>query len=143
MSSVSTSHPLFSCASYRDPNLSATVAHFTKGLEVVAATLPQKAIDQNIIGTIGHIDAPQPPHARGFNESIALLMGNTAEFRQQLRDAVFAARSSDLARLARSILDSKEHATTILGSAAAFDQAGKDGFICNREPLLAANDRIS
>ncbi|MBN1576625.1 MAG: insulinase family protein [Chitinispirillaceae bacterium] len=141
MSSVSIAHPLFSCASYRDPNLAATVHHFTKGLKQVAAGLPQKVIDQNIIGTIGHIDAPLPPHARGLGESIALLTGNTPLFRQQLRDAVFSARSSDLASLARSILDTKENVTTVLGSAAAFEQAGKEGFACSREPLLPSGGK--
>ncbi|MBN1308049.1 MAG: insulinase family protein [Chitinispirillaceae bacterium] len=140
MSLVSVSHPLFSCASYRDPNLAATVRHFTEGLEQVAAGLPQGMIDQNIIGTIGHIDSPLPPHARGLTESIALLTGNTSQFRQQLRDAVFSARSTDLAPIARSILDAQESATTVLGSAAAFEQAEKEGFVCGREPLLPSSD---
>jgi Zn-dependent M16 (insulinase) family peptidase len=140
MSSTTTAHPLFSCASYRDPNLAATVSHFKKGLTLVAEGLPQQVLDQNIIGTIGHIDSPLPPHARGFNESIALLSGNDTSFRQTLRDAVFTAKSSDLSKLAQSILDSTTYATTVLGSAAAFDQAKKDGFSCNRESLLPARD---
>ena len=136
MSSASIAHPLFSCASYRDPNLSSTIHHFRRALETIAAGLPQQTINQNIIGTIGQIDSPQPPHSRGFNESISIFTGSGEEFRQQLRDAVFSATPKDLALLARRILASDVHATTVLGSAAAFDQAAQEGFTCRREPLL-------
>jgi Zn-dependent M16 (insulinase) family peptidase len=136
MSSASTAHPLFACASYRDPNLSATVDHFRRGLDMVAAWLPEMVIAQNIIGTIGQLDAPHPPHSRGFGESIALLTGTGPEFRQQLREAVFGARPADLAKLAQRILDTDQQSTTVLGSGAAFEKAQSEGFVCSREPLL-------
>jgi presequence protease len=136
MSSVSTAYPLFSCASYRDPNCATTLVHFRNGLQQIADGLAQSVIDQNIIGTIGHIDSPQSPHARGFNESIALLTGNDRAFRQELRESVFSATSGKLAEIAQSILDSSDHATTVLGSVATFEQAAQDGFSCPREPLL-------
>jgi Zn-dependent M16 (insulinase) family peptidase len=136
MSLSSVTHPLFSCASYRDPNLASTVKHFKKGLELIADGLPQEVVTQNIIGTIGRIDAPMTPHDRGFGESVALLVGNDEPFRQQLREAVFNATSEELARLAQRFLDSENHAITVLGSAAAFEQAQKEGFTCEREPLL-------
>lgn len=136
MSLATTAFPLFSCASYRDPNCASTMVHFKNGLQQIADGLPQAIISQNIIGTIGQIDSPHSPHARGFNESISLLSGNDPQFRQQLREAVFSATSEDLAAIAQGILNSTGHATTVLGSAAAFDQAAKDGFSCSREPLL-------
>lgn len=136
MSSVSISHPLFSCASYRDPNLATTINHFRTGLEQIASGLARSVIEQNIIGTIGHIDSPLPPHAKGLNESISLFIGNTPLFRERLRSAVLYANSDGLAAAAASILASDEHATTILGGAAAFEEAARAGVICNREPLL-------
>jgi presequence protease len=136
MSMFSVAHPIFSCASYRDPNLVSTIDHFSKGLEFVAAGLTQGVIDQNIIGTIGYIDAPLPPHARCFNESILLTIGSDVVFRQKMRDAVLASTSKNLAELSANILTIKENATTILGSAAVFNQAENEGLCCKREPLI-------
>ncbi len=136
MSSVSVSHPVFSCASYRDPNLLTTIKHFREGLKQIADGLPQNVVEQNIIGTIGTIDTPLPPHSRALRESIALLTGNTPEFRQKLRNAVLSAQAKDLALLSQSILDSKEYALTVLGSSAAFEKAEKEGFFLKREPLM-------
>ena len=136
MASASVAHPLFSCASYRDPNLSGTIDHFQSALALVASGLPQSTIDQNIIGTIGTIDSPLPPHARGFNESIGIVTGNDAQFRQRMRDAIFSTAPADLAQLAQRLLESREHATCVLGSTAAFDLAAASGFNCKREPLL-------
>ncbi|MBN1761140.1 MAG: insulinase family protein [Chitinispirillaceae bacterium] len=136
MASASIAYPLFSCASYRDPNLSGTINHFQHALAVVAAGLPQSSINQNIIGTIGQIDSPHPPHSRGFNESIGIATGNNAEFRQQMRDAIFSTTAQDMAMLAKKLLESQDYAISVLGSAAAFDRASKDGFNCKREPLL-------
>lgn len=138
MASMSVSHPLFACASYRDPNCPETVAHFTKGLRVVAAGLAQEIIDQNLIGTIGRIDAPQPPHARGLSESIDLLIGNTPTFKQALRSAVLNAQSHELATLAQQILANQTNATTILASATTLDRTAQSGLTCKREPLLPA-----
>jgi presequence protease len=138
MASSGSAHPLFACASYRDPNLSATIGHFEKALATVAAGLPQSTIDQNIIGTIGQIDAPHPPHAKGFHESIGIGTGSNAAFRQQMRDAIFSTTPTDLATLAQGLLDSAEHATCVLGSPAAFAHAEKEGFSARRESLLPA-----
>lgn len=136
MSTVSTAYPLFSCASYRDPNCAGTLVHFRNGLQQIADGLAQSVIDQNIIGTIGQIDSPQSPHARGFNESIDLLTGKDLTFRQELRKSIFSATSGELAEIAQSILVSTEHATTVLGSGATFEQAEQDGISFPREPLL-------
>lgn len=136
MSSVSVAHPLFTCASYRDPNLVSTIQHFTDGLLTIAAKLPQQVIDQNIIGTIGHIDSPLPPHGRAYNESILLYVGISEEFRQKMREAVFDATPESLAELATVILNQQEQATTVLGSTAAFTAAAEQGFTCTREALI-------
>ena len=136
MSTVSVAHPLFSCASYRDPNLVSTVHHFTAGLQMIADGLPREVISQNIIGTIGHIDSPLPPHGRSYNESILLWVGVSEDFRQRMRDAVFAATPESLSQLAVSILQQERQATTVLGSSAALDNAEKQGFSCRREPLI-------
>jgi len=132
----SSGHPVFSCASYRDPNLSATLGHFEKALEEMARGLSHASVDQSIIGTIGRIDEPRSPHGKGYGETLALLNGSSVERRQAIRDNVLAATPEMLAKKAGEILDQKATAITILGSAAAFEKAAKDGISMDREPLL-------
>jgi len=136
MSIMSIAHPVFACASYRDPNLGATLQHFENGLRAVAQGVEQAALDQSIIGAIGQIDRPKPPHGRGFGETIDRLCGYTPEVRLRLREAVLSATPEKLQKTAQKILDTKETAIAVLGSAAAFDGAEKEGVKFNREPLL-------
>jgi Zn-dependent M16 (insulinase) family peptidase len=136
MSSMSIAHPVFACASYRDPNLAATLAHFEKGLASIAKGVEQAALDQSIIGAIGQIDHPKPPHGRGFGETLDRLCGYTPEARLRLREAVLSATPEKLRKTAQKILDTKESAVAVLGSAAAFDGAEKEGVKFEREPLL-------
>ena len=64
MAMASSAHPVFTCASYRDPNLASTLGHFEAGLTAVAAGLDAGAVDQSIIATIGRLDAPKTPTKR-------------------------------------------------------------------------------
>jgi Zn-dependent M16 (insulinase) family peptidase len=136
MATMSIAHPIFSCASYRDPNLTATLRHFKNALESVAAGIAPAALEQSIIGAIGRIDQPKSPHGKGFDETMDRLCGYTIEARQRLRDAILNATPEKLQMIARKILATRESATVILGSAAAFDAAEKEGLKFEREPLL-------
>jgi presequence protease len=136
MSVMSIAHPVFSCASYRDPNLTATLRHFGLALESVAAGIDDPALEQSIIGAIGRIDQPKSPHGRGFGETLDRLSGYTYEARQKLRDAVLGATPEKMRKIARKILETKVTATAVLGSAAAFDAAEKEGLKIEREPLI-------
>jgi Zn-dependent M16 (insulinase) family peptidase len=136
MSISSITHPIFACASYRDPNLLNTLTHFEKGLESVAGGIAQDKIDQNIIGAIGKIDAPQPPHTQGFSEAMDLMMGYTKEFRQNLRDVILGANTADIKAAAQRILATKENVISVFGGGGAFDIARESGFDFHREPLL-------
>jgi hypothetical protein len=133
----STAHPVFACASYRDPNLSRTLDHFIKGLAATARGLESGVVDQSIIGAIGKVDTPQTPHGKGFSETVALLTGNTVEFRQAIRDSILQATPDALAQVAQRILEAQPSAVTVLGSAAAFDAAQAKGLVLKREKLLA------
>ncbi|MCL2218677.1 MAG: insulinase family protein [Chitinispirillia bacterium] len=133
---MSVSHPIFTCTSYRDPNLEDTLTHFTKGLEEVACSISAEKVDQSIIGAIGKVDHPKNPHALGFGETMDILTGCTAEYHQELREALLAATPGDLKQIAGMILASKESAVTVLGSAAAFDRAATNGVAFEREKLL-------
>jgi Zn-dependent M16 (insulinase) family peptidase len=137
MAMVSGGHPVFACASYRDPNLSSTLSHFEKGLADVAAGLDEAAVDQSIIGTIGRIDAPRSPHEKGYGETVALLCGRTPQYRQQIRDAVLSATRDNLGRAAKDILDNNNTAVTVLGNVSSFDKAEKEGLFFAREALVS------
>ncbi len=134
---ASSTHPTFLCSSYRDPNLSATLANFEEALKHVARQLPAHEVDQSIIGTIGLIDSPKAPHRKGLGETYALVCGRTPQYRQAIRETVLRATPQTLAEKAHELQKQNETAVTVLGSSAAFDQAQKDGVQLLREALLA------
>jgi hypothetical protein len=136
MSGMSISHPVFTCASYRDPNLEETLEHFTKGLDEIVNVISREKADQSIVGTMGKIDHPKNPHSLGFGETMDILTGCTVEYHQELRDAVLSATPEDLKRTAEKVLSSGESSITVLGSAAAFDKAAGNGVAFDREKLL-------
>ncbi len=136
MAMMSIANPVFSCASYRDPNLKSTFDHFSGGIKEIASGISPSLVDQSIIGTIGKIDAPKTPHAQGFGETIDLLLGNSIEFRQKLRDAILGATSEVLSKSAEKILEASQKAQVVLGSEAAFDVAQAQGLSFTREPLI-------
>lgn len=136
MASTSVFNPVFSCASYRDPNLQSTLNHFEKGLEEVGKGVPQDRVDQSIIGSIGKFDAPKSPHGQGFGESLNILSNNTPQYRQEIRDALLGATTQSMKKAAQTVLESQSWAVTVLGSSAAFDTAEKQGLSLGREPLL-------
>jgi len=136
MAGMSIANPLFTCASYRDPNLAQTLLHFEKGLGEVSAGIAAQKVDQSIVGAIGRIDAPKSPHGEGFGETMDILGGYTEEYRQKLREALLNATPQDMKEAADRILSSKEWAVTVIGSQAAFEKAGGEGLTFEREKLV-------
>jgi len=136
MSGMSVSHPVFTCMSYRDPNLEETLEHFTKGLGEAVKIIPKEKVDQSIVGAIGRVDQPRTPHSLGLGETMDILTGRTAEYRREFREAVLSATPLELKRAAEKVLASRESAVTALGSAAAFDKAASNGVVFEREKLL-------
>ena len=136
MSMFSVLHPVFACASYRDPNLTTTLAHFEQGLKEISTGIDQEKVDQSIIGAIGKIDAPRTPHAKGLSETIDLMSGYSPSYRQELRSALLGATSGSLKEVSEKLLSEKGSAVCVLGSKAAFDAAQGQGLALDREPLL-------
>ncbi|MDR0307621.1 MAG: insulinase family protein [Chitinispirillales bacterium] len=137
MAGMSISHPLFSCASYRDPNLEQTLSHFEKGLAEAASGIPAEKVDQSVVGAVGRIDAPKSPHGEGLGETMDILAGYTDEYRQEFRNALLGATSQDLKHAAGKVLGSKEWAVTALGSGAAFEKSAGNGVSFEREKLFS------
>jgi Zn-dependent M16 (insulinase) family peptidase len=136
MSGMSMAYPVFTCASYRDPNLESTLAHFVGALSEAAGLISKEKVNQSIIGAIGRIDHPRPPHALGFAKTMEILTGSTDEYRQRFREAVLGATPEDLKRAAERVLSANESAVTVLGSAAALDRARRAGIEFEREKLI-------
>ncbi|MFP4240580.1 MAG: insulinase family protein [Chitinispirillaceae bacterium] len=136
MAGVSVSHPVFTCGSYRDPNLYQTLKHFEGGLQEVASVISEEKVDQSIVGAIGRIDSPRSPHGQGLGETMNILSGFTEQHRQEFRESVLGATPKSLGESARKILDSKDWAVSVLGSPAAFDKASQQGLKLEREPLI-------
>lgn len=134
---MSVAHPVFTCASYRDPNLEATLDHFVGALREASAGISKARVDQSIIGAIGRIDMPKIPHALGMGETMDTLAGCTPAFRQELREAVLSATPNDIKEAADKVLSSKESVITVLGSSSAFDRAEESGLKFDREQLLS------
>lgn len=82
---------VFTFASYRDPNLQASLdtyqatGNFLKNL-----TLSEDELTRALIGAIGQLDAHQLPDAKGYSDCMRFLLGYTDEERQRLRDEVLA-----------------------------------------------------
>ncbi len=141
MAVASGSHPVFACASYRDPNLEKTLEIFHQSLETVAAGLPETEVEQSIIGTIGRLDAPKGPHDRGFGESIARFSGRSPDYRQQVREAILDSGPEDLAREAAGLLANPRQAASVYGSPKAFAAARAAGLTLISEPLLPTGEQ--
>jgi len=141
MAFVSGGHPVFSCASYRDPNLISTLRHFETGLKTIASGVGADAVDQSIIATIGNIDSPRTPHKKGFSETIALICGRTPDFRRRMREAILNSKPGNLAEKAQRLLNTGDSAITIIGSSSAFDKAKNEGLEIIQEPLIP-NDHV-
>jgi hypothetical protein len=136
MAMASSTHPVFACASYRDPHLERTLKVFQEGLEAAARGLTATEVEQSIIGTIGRIDAPKTPHNLGYGETVSRMIGRSPEYRQAIRDAILTATSRDIARAARRLLAEAASTVAVIGSAAAFTNAKRAGVNLHREPLL-------
>jgi presequence protease len=136
--SMGSTYPVFTCASYRDPNISGSLRAFEQALSYAATQIDADSVDGSIVGTIGQVDKPRTPHAQGFSETCALLGGRTKEYRQQVREGILGATPEIVKTKAREILDARSSAITVLGSAAAFDTAKAEGVVLEREPLLGS-----
>ncbi|MFA5688149.1 MAG: insulinase family protein [Kiritimatiellales bacterium] len=106
----------FTFASYRDPNLDATLrvyketADFLKNLQ-----LDNDELTRALIGAIGSVDAYLLPDAKGFADTVRYLTGQTDEKRQQRRDEMLAATAENFRQFGE-FLSVGDTAISVLGS---------------------------
>jgi len=81
----------FVFASYRDPNLTASLDIYkATGNYLENLTLSEDELTRALIGAIGQLDSYQLPDAKGYSSAMRYLLDYTAAERQQLRDEVLA-----------------------------------------------------
>ncbi len=134
--SLGSTYPVFTCASYRDPNIVSSLAAFEQALQYAASEIDTDSVDRSIVGTIGRIDKPKSPHAQGYSETCALLAGRTKEYRQEVREGILEATPDAVKAGAQGIIDAQPTAVTVLGSGAALGAAKAEGIALERETLL-------
>ena len=120
---------VFSFLSYRDPNLTGTLANFDGAADYLRRVhLDDDELTRSIIGAIGSIDSYQLPDAKGYTSLMYYLTGESDEDRQQMREEVLGTSEADFRALA-DVLD-RLNATgevVVLGSADAMKKANEEG----------------
>ncbi len=117
---------VYTYLSYRDPNLSNTLAvydataDFLRGLE-----LSDDELTRAIIGAIGAIDAYQLPDAKGYTSLTRYLTGETDERLQKFRDEALGTTVADFHALGEALARVNEAGdVVVLGNREALEAAG-------------------
>mmetsp|Transcript_6887 Transcript_6887/g.10977 ORF Transcript_6887/g.10977 Transcript_6887/m.10977 type:complete len:1071 (+) Transcript_6887:114-3326(+) len=118
---------VFSFLSYRDPNLEKTLKVYEGAAQYLEeGKFDQATVTQAVIGTIGDLDSPMGPDAKGFLSLRRYLQGQSAEDRQLRRDSILATSAEDFqefgARLRALNAEAKSASIT---SAAALERANQ------------------
>lgn len=116
---------IFSFLSYRDPNLLGTLenfdqsAHFLQKLE-----LNENELTRGIVGTVGDIDSYQLPDSKGYSSMVYHLVGESDEFRQQLREEVLSTTLDHFHQFGQQLEALNDKGlVVVLGSQSALEEA--------------------
>ncbi|MCF7848567.1 MAG: hypothetical protein K9M45_06935, partial [Kiritimatiellales bacterium] len=126
---------VFAFASYRDPNLAASLDVYDQtGAYLRNLQLDEDELTRSIIGAIGQLDSYQLPDAKGFSDTVRYLLNFTDEERQQIRDEVLGTTQKDFAAFGE-VLDTamKQSATAVLCSPDAITAAEKAGLKIDKQ----------
>ena len=95
--------------SYRDPNLTETLAVFDGTADYLAGfDASEREMDKYIIGTMSNIDTPLTPQMKGSAAATCWLRGITEADRQKARDEILDTRQKDVQKLAGLVKDCME-----------------------------------
>ncbi|HDG98316.1 MAG TPA: hypothetical protein ENG73_09145 [Desulfobacterales bacterium] len=88
--------------------------------------MDERELTRAIVGTIGHMDAPLLPDAKGYTSMLRYLTGDTDEVRQQVRDQVLSTSPEDFKVFAQALSLFKEKGIIkVMGPSAAINQANQ------------------
>jgi len=119
----------FAYASYRDPNLEATLDVYdgtSQFLREVA--LDDDAVSKAIVGCIGELDSPMLPDAKGYTSFSRHLLGEGPEGRQERRDQVLGTTEAHFREFAEALDAVKMNGSVVVvGSQDAIQAANAAG----------------
>jgi Zn-dependent M16 (insulinase) family peptidase len=129
---------LMSFGSYRDPNVTSTLAAFDgcgKFLETVS--LDRGELLKAIIGTSGDLDPYQLPDSKGFTALSQHLAGVTTTTRQRIRDEVLATDEGHFRKFGTLLRDAApEGLICVLGGEDSLTRAASQGLELQRKIRL-------
>lgn len=114
MASYDAESGLFSCLSYRDPQLLRTLEVFTSAAEWGASGgFSTSDLEESLLAVFADLDRPLSPGGCGAQEFANLQQGLTLEIRQECRDRLLSVTRSDLMRVADLYLLSGQEVSAI------------------------------
>jgi len=119
---------VFSFLSYRDPNLTNTLEIYDKTADYLSSAEIDKAtISQAVIGTIGDLDSPMGPDAKGFLSLRRYLNGQTPEDRQQRRNQILETTVEDFKEFGKRLAILNHNAkSAVITSATSLKNANEE-----------------
>jgi Zn-dependent M16 (insulinase) family peptidase len=119
----------FTFASYRDPNLLATLDVYDRTAEFLKTSpdLNEEELERHIIGTIGAIDTYQLPDAKGFVSMQRYLIGDIEADRQKMRDEILSTTVADVRKFGDALVEvAAKGRIAVIGSEQAIEEANKE-----------------
>ncbi len=119
---------VFNYLSYRDPNILKTLENYDQtGQFLLQTELSSDELTKSIIGVIGQMDSYQLPDAKGYTSMARYLIGDTGEFRQQIRNDVLSTTDKDIKAFAEILKHVNDKGlVVVMGSQKAIDQANTE-----------------
>jgi Zn-dependent M16 (insulinase) family peptidase len=110
---------VISFASYRDPNLQATLDVYAAAADYLAnIELDRAELEKAIIGAIGDLDQHMLPDAKGYAALCRWLANDPEPFRQRMREQVLSTTVRDFRRFGEALRAARADArVAVLGSA--------------------------
>jgi len=125
---------VFAFASYRDPNLLASLDNYDATRDFLhSLKITQDELTKSIIGTIGDLDSYMLPDAKGWTSLVRTLLGYSEADRQKYRNEVLATSAMDFVKFGDVLAEvARKGEIVVLGSADAIEKANQE-----RKELLA------
>ncbi len=117
-------------ASYRDPNVSGTLAAYDGMVDFLHSFTPDsRALTNAIVGAIGDVDTYLLPDAKGAQALARHLTGDDAASRQRMRDEILHVTAADFRAFADVLAAARDHAAiSVIGGATAEQEAKAAGW---------------
>ncbi|WP_432738457.1 insulinase family protein [Maridesulfovibrio sp. FT414] len=115
-----------SFVSYRDPNLTRTLATYDAvGDYLASLAMNSDELEKAVLGGIGEIDSYMLPDAKGYTSMVRHLCREDAAFRQSIREQVLGCSEKDFRNFAKAAQAVAKHGDiVVLGSKKAMQESG-------------------